>query len=330
MEENKMKNRHWFTMMGHSKIVAVTGIIVSIGILALMPRMKWMAGVTLGVVLVHMAILLVLSLSVAVVLPGKLKQRLGLLFNKGGDNQKFDAGWSLGWLNGFWVASAVFAAAAVHIYLSFPGFMLLAFFLFLLSLNFFIGNLIVRSPKHTRYITLPWVSLYDQQSSRILDAGCGAGRSTIALGRIYPGKITAFDLFDSDYIEGGGNTLLEKNLQRAGIAGRVEIVRGDITRTNYGAGSFDAVISSYMIDHLGDQKLNAFIEINRILKPGGRMLMIVLTPTLSAFAILNVMSFMLTSKRQWRSLFTQAGFKLVEDGEINGGSYFLIEKQPGV
>ncbi|MEI7660769.1 MAG: class I SAM-dependent methyltransferase, partial [Bacteroidota bacterium] len=268
------------------------------------------------------------SLSVVVVLPGKLRQRMGLLFNKGRDNQKFDAGWSPGWLNGFWVVSVVFAAAAVHIYLSFPGFGLLAFFLFLLSLNFFIGNLIVRSPKNTRYITLPWVRLFDQQCSRILDAGCGAGRSTIALGRIYPGKITAFDLFDSDYIEGGGNTLLEKNLQLAGISDRVEIARGDITNTKYGAGAFDAVISSYMIDHLGDQKLNALREISRILRPGGRMLMIVLTPTLSSFAILNVMSFILTSKRQWRSLFAHAGFKLVEDGEINGGSYFLIEKQP--
>jgi ubiquinone/menaquinone biosynthesis C-methylase UbiE len=312
--------------MGHSKFVAVIGIIGSLMILVLMPQMKWVAGITLGVVLIHIALLLILTLSVTVVLPDTLKYRLKRALHKNGGNEKFDAGWSTGWLNGFWVVSVLFLAAVIHIYMSFPGLQLLAFFLFLLSVNFFIGNLVVRSAKHRQYITLPWVKLIPDGDSRVMDAGCGAGRSTIALSRIYNGKITAFDLFNSDYIEGGGNTLLEKNLKLGGISDRVEIVQGDITKTNYQDGTFDAVISSFMIDHLGDQKLNALTEINRILKPGGRMLMIVLTPTLSSFAILNVLSFMLTSVGQWKSLFGKAGFKQVECAEINGGTYFLIEK----
>lgn len=313
-------------MMGHTKFVAVSGIIASVLILVLMPQMKWVAGITVGVVLIHLAILLVLSLSVAVVMPVKLKNRLSRFFHKNRNNEKFNAGWSTGWLNGFWVISMVFLAAAVHLYLSFPNLQLPAFLLFLLSVNFFIGNLVVRSPKHTEYLTLPWVRLFDEGTSRIMDAGCGAGRSTIALSRIFPGKITAFDMFDSDYIEGGGDTLLEKNLKLAGVSNRVDIVQGDITHTTYKDGSFDAVISSYMIDHLGDQKLNALSEINRILRPGGRLLMIVLTPTLSSFAILNVLSFMLTSKKQWKTLFAKAGFNLIEDGEVNGGTFFLVQK----
>lgn len=321
-----MKNGHWFSMMGHTKIMAVVGIAASVMILVLMPQMKWMAGITIGVVLIHVAILLVLSLSVAVVLPEKAKEHLSAVFHKKEKKQKFNAGWSIGWLNGFWVISVLFLAAAVHLYLSFPDFRLLAFFLFLLSLNFFIGNLVVRSPKHTQYLTLPWVNLLPEGSLRVMDAGCGAGRTTIALARIYPGKITAFDLFNSGYIAGGGNTLLEKNLELAGISDRVEIVQGDITNTTYAEGTFDAIVSSFMIDHLGDQKRNALKEISRILKPGGRMLMIVLTPTLSSFAIMNVMSFMLTSKKQWKNLFAEAGLTLEEDAELNGGTYFLIKK----
>ncbi|MEI6900076.1 MAG: methyltransferase domain-containing protein, partial [Bacteroidota bacterium] len=242
-------------------------VIASVMILILMPQMKWVAGITLGVVLIHVAILLVLSLSVAVVLPAKRKERMMKFFHRPGNDQKFNAGWSIGWLNGFWVVSVVFLAASVHLYLSFADLQLPAFFLFLLSINFFIGNLVARSPKNTRYLTLPWVNLLKEGSTRILDAGCGAGRSTIALGQIYPGKITAFDLFNSDYIDGGGNTLLEKNLKQAGISDRVEIVQGDITNTKYQDGIFDAVISSYMIDHLGNEKMNALREINRILKP---------------------------------------------------------------
>jgi ubiquinone/menaquinone biosynthesis C-methylase UbiE len=321
-----MKNRQWFSVMGHSKFTAIVGIIASVLILVFMPQMKWIAGLTIGLVLIHIAIFLVLSLSIAVVLPARLKERFTRLVHRNKKNQEFDAGWSIGWLNGFWVISIVFLAAAVHLYLYFPNLQLIAFLLFLLSINFFIANLVIRSPQNNRYQALPWVNLFKEGSSRILDAGCGAGRTTVALSKIYSGKITAFDLFNSDYIDGGGNTLLEKNLKLAGISGQVEIVQGDITNTSFKEGTFDAVVSSFMIDHLGDQKLNAMKEINRILKPGGRMLMIVLTPTLGSFSILNILSFMLTSKKQWKKLFVKTGFELIEDGEINGGTYFLIEK----
>jgi SAM-dependent methyltransferase len=321
-----MKNGHWFSLLGHTKFVAFAGIIASVMILAFMPQVKWLAGLTIGVVLIHIALLLVLSLSVVVVLPGRVKKRLVQTVHGKKHKQQFDAGWSVGWLNGFWVTSVVFLAAAVHIFLSFPGLQFLAFLLFLVSINFFIGNLVIRSPHNTRYITFPWVNLFRQDSSRILDAGCGAGRSTIALSKIYPGKITAIDLFNSDYIDGGGNTLLERNLELAGITNRVEIVQGDITHTGFGEGSFDAVVSSYMIDHLGNQKFNALKEINRVLKPGGRMMMIVLTPTLSSFAILSVMSFFLASGKKWKKLFEKTNFRLIEEGEVNGGTWFLIEK----
>lgn len=321
-----MKNRRWLSVMGHSKIMAIIGIIASVLILVLMPQLKWIAGLTLGVVLIHIAILLVLSLSVSVVLPEKIKLKLKRAFHKNENDQKIDAGWSLGWLNGFWVVSVVFLAAAVHLYVSFPGLQLPAFFLFLLSINFFIGNLIVRSSKNNSYLTLPWVKLFTDDKARVLDAGCGAGRTTIALSKVFSGKITAFDLFNAEYIDGGGDTLLERNLKLAGIAGQVEIVQGDITKTGFRDATFEAVVSSYMIDHLGDQKLNALNEINRILKPGGRMLMIVLTPTLSSFALLNILSFMLTSKKQWKKLFVKTNFRLAEEGEVNGGTYFLIEK----
>jgi 2-polyprenyl-3-methyl-5-hydroxy-6-metoxy-1,4-benzoquinol methylase len=321
-----MKNRHWFSIMGHGKIVAIIGIIASVMILILMPNMKLIAGLTISLVLIHIAILLVLSLSIAVVLPAKLKAYLRELVHKNNGDQKFKAGWSIGWLNGFWVMSVLFLAAAVHVYLSFPNLVFLAFLLFLLSVNFFVGNLVIHSPENTTYLILPWVNLFNDGSTRILDAGCGAGRTTVALSKIYSGKITAIDTFDSNYIDGGGNTLLEKNLKLVGISDQVEIVQGDITSTNFQEATFDAVVSSYMIDHLGDQKFNALREINRILKPKGRMLMIVLTPTRTSFALLNVLSFMLTSKKQWKTLFAKTKFHLIDEGEINGGTYFLIEK----
>jgi SAM-dependent methyltransferase len=304
--------------------VAIIGIILSVTILALMPTMKWIAGLTLGVVLLHIALLLALSLSVLTVLPARIKEKFTDHFKKPG--KSFDAGWGHGWMNGFWIVSALFLALAIHIYTSLPNLQVLAFVLFLFSLNFFIGNLIIRSREHTQVLTLPWVRLVKDDTGVILDAGCGAGRTTLALSKIFNRKIIAYDRFDSDYIAGGGNTLLEKNLKRAGIGSQVEIVKGDITVTGYPDNHIDAIVSSYMIDHLGSQKLAGLMEINRILKPGGRLLMIVLVPNLSSFAILNILSFFLTSKKAWRKLFSESNFRLVEEGEINGGGYFLIEK----
>ncbi|MCK9422428.1 MAG: hypothetical protein M0Q38_07510 [Bacteroidales bacterium] len=86
------------------------------------------------------------------------------------------------------------------------------------------------------------------------------------------------------------------------------------------------MFNSYIIDHLDDLKFKALKEINLILKPKGRMLMIVFTPNRTSFVILNVLSFLLTSKKQWRKLFHKTNFRLIEEGEVNGGTCFLIEK----
>ena len=84
------------------------------------------------------------------------------------------------------------------------------------------------------------------------------------MSKVFSGKITAFDLFNAEYIDGGGDTFLERNLKLAGIAGQEEIVQGDITKTGFRDATFEAVVSSYMIDHIGDQKINALNEINKI------------------------------------------------------------------
>jgi len=321
------KNRHWFSMMGHSRLVAIIGILLSVLILVLIPSFKWLSGLILGIVLLHVIVLLVLAFSVYVVMPERLKRKISFLSNRKKTSNSFDYGWSLSWLNGFWIIGTILLVSSIAVYLYFPAFNLVAFALFLLSVNLYIGNSIIRSSKNTDTLTLPYVKFFSDDAKNILDAGCGAGRTTITLSKIYSGNILSFDTFDSNYIEGGGNTLLEKNINIAGIENRVKVVQGDITHTNFPDNYFDAVISTHMIDHLGNQKINCLKEINRILKPGGRLLMIVIVPNLTSFAIANVFSFFLTSRKNWNEYFSISGFKLVEEGDINGAAYFLIEKQ---
>jgi SAM-dependent methyltransferase len=320
------KNRHWFSMMSHSRVVAVLGIIISVLILVLIPSFKWLSGLLMGLVLIHIAMILLLSISTFVLLPEKIKRRIRNMSTKRKTNNSFDYGWSLSWLNGFWIIGTMLLAFSIFIYHYFPDFQLLAFALFLLCINLYLGNATIRATKNTDFLTLPYVKFFPENAQNLLDAGCGAGRTTISLSGIYTGNIVSIDTFDSDYIEGGGNTLLARNIKIAGIEDRVKIVQGDITHTNFPDSQFDAVISTYMIDHLGNQKLQCLKEINRILKPGGRLLMIVIVPNLTSFAIASVFSFFLSSKKQWKAYFEKSNFKLVEEGDINGAAYFLIEK----
>ena len=81
-----------------------------------------------------------------------------------------------------------------------------------------------------------------------------------------------------------------------------------------------------MFDHLGENKLAALQEMYRILKPGGRFMMIILVRGYTAFSIANVLSLAIAPRKAWRQLFVQSGLNLVDEGTINFGAYFLLEK----
>jgi ubiquinone/menaquinone biosynthesis C-methylase UbiE len=179
----------------------------------------------------------------------------------------------------------------------------------------------------TAQITLPMVNLNLPENGKILDAGCGAGRTTIAIGKAIPNvNIVSFDRFDAQYIAGGGIELLSHNIKLAGIEDRVTIEKGDITQTQFPGQTFDAIVSSYMLDHLSKRKQKALQEVYRIMKPGGRFLLVIVVPNFSSFAIANILCLLISSRKKWIKWIEQTGFKMVCDGNINEGTYFCFEK----
>jgi len=82
-----------------------------------------------------------------------------------------------------------------------------------------------------------------------------------------------------------------------------------------------------MMDHLGEEKILALRELNRVLKSGGKFLLVVIVRNYATFAIASFISLVaMGTKESWRELFRQTNFKLLEEGDINGGAYFLVEK----
>jgi SAM-dependent methyltransferase len=312
---------------GHPWIVGIAGIIVAVMIYIHLPQLKVVSGAVLLFALAHVIIACVVMISAYMISPQKLKY---ILFEKRKLRKmegKYYFGWSYGWMNMFWIAGLVFILATVWVYIYDPSLDWLSFILFLVSLNLLAGNFVLRASKKNSFMTLPMVDITDNPNAVVLDAGCGSGRTTLELAKNLKNiKIIALDRFDSDYIENGGKKLFERNIRIAGIENRVEICQGDITEIPLESDKLDVAISSYMMDHLGKYKLEALKEINRVLKPGGKFLLIVFVPGWTTFAVFNLMCLSLTTAKGWKNLFGKSNFKLIDEGIINSGVYFLVEK----
>ena len=315
-----IRHRH-----SHMAWVGIVGTAAGAALMIYIPRLK---AVSRGVLLFggfHLVGASVLLASVYVMggnkfvahLTGRTRQR----------DVGFDFGWAPAWTHGPWIAALILAATAIAIQVAAPTYWPFAMVSTLLAASFFAGGLITRSVGQYEHAVLPMVDLVPGEEKVVLDAGCGAGRTTIALGRAQKNtQIVALDRFDSDYIEGGGRLLLERNLHRAGLAERVRMEQGDLTALPFPDHSFDAVVSAHAVDHLGKSTEQGLREILRVLKPGGRFLLVVWVPGWTMFSVASFLAFSLSSKRTWRKLATGVGFAIRDEGMFNGNWFTLLEK----
>jgi SAM-dependent methyltransferase len=242
--------------------------------------------------------------------------------------EELNFGGSLLFENFPWIIGVIclLASLTIFFYYESPYIQVLSLPLLLLSANFFMGTYVTRNFSKTDNMTLPFVDLFSSDKDLILDAGCGSGRGTVELSKVSKNsQIVALDLFDSSESI-SSRELLEKNLEIAGITDKVRIVQGDVTDLEFEDKTFDASISVLLVNNLGEAKLKGLKELFRVLKPGGKILIIVPTFSLQTFVVLSVFSLILTSSKEWRFLFEQAGFSLLDEGNINFGKFFLLQK----
>jgi ubiquinone/menaquinone biosynthesis C-methylase UbiE len=109
---------------------------------------------------------------------------------------------------------------------------------------------------------------------QVLDAGCGRGLALIACAKkLVTGKATGIDLWAAKDQSNNSPASTLANAAAEGVANRVAVETGDITKLPFADASFDAIISMIVIHNIPSQagRDQAIHELVRVLKPGGRM-----------------------------------------------------------
>lgn len=309
----------------HTWIVGVLGLIAGLILLLYVPSLEAVSRSILLFAGFHLigGVVLLASLYVVGV------RRLFRLFLRPASPRPdvLEFGWGPEWMNGLAVAALVAFAAAIAIHVAVPAWWPLSFLAVLLCASFIVGNFVMLSFRSRDHVVLPMVALLHSSQDLVLDAGCGAGRTTIALSRLLgDGHVVAVDRFDAGYIDDGGRILLDHNLRVAGLTDRVRIEKADLAALPFDDNLFDSAVSTNVFDHLGQYKEQGLREVLRVLKPGGRFLMAVWTPGWPMFAVGNLLSFFLTSRDGWRRLARRTGFNVIDQGAFNFAWFVLLEK----
>lgn len=108
------------------------------------------------------------------------------------------------------------------------------------------------------------------EADRLLDVGCGTGRSLVGLGPAVPAacSVVALDVFDDRIILGNGPRLATRNAELAGLD--IAAVRGDAARLPLSEGAVDVVTLCRVLHDLPvPAAQNALEEARRVCAPEG-------------------------------------------------------------
>src|SRR5436190_16837851 len=112
---------------------------------------------------------------------------------------------------------------------------------------------------------------------RVLDVGCGLGLFLIgAAKRLSTGRAVGIDKWQQEDLSGNNAAGTLNNATIEGVADKVEVHTGDARKLPFDDASFNVVLSSMALHNIynADERQTAVREIARVLKAGGRVLIL--------------------------------------------------------
>lgn len=177
---------------------------------------------------------------------------------------------------------------------------------------------------------LPTEQFLASGSGRVVDVGAGSGRAAVGLLLARPRvTVTGVDIYSGYYgIDDNTPERFMVNARIAGVADRAEAIVGDARELPLPTGEYDGVISSYAIDHISrDEIPKALSEAERVLKPGGEFLLMIVNVDWWALLTSPPMAHHPRANPvRWRTMLETAGFEIVEQGTKPMTLYFLSRK----
>jgi SAM-dependent methyltransferase len=165
---------------------------------------------------------------------------------------------------------------------------------------------------------------------RVLDVGAGSGRAAVGVLLTRPlARVTGVDLYNGYYgIEDNTPDRFMRNASIAHAANRADARAGDARALPFPDASFDAVVSSYVIDHLNrSDRATALAEVARVLKPMGEFaLMVVNVDWWTWLVNLPMAHHPRVNVERWRTELGAAGFAIEEEGTQPITRYWVARK----
>jgi arsenite methyltransferase len=111
----------------------------------------------------------------------------------------------------------------------------------------------------------------------LLDLGCGRGLLLVGAARhLTTGKAVGVDIWLPRAVSGNREASAIENAAAEGVAARVELRNADIRQLPFPDASFDIALSNFVLHEMNTaaDRAKMLTEILRVLKPGGRLLLI--------------------------------------------------------
>ena len=120
--------------------------------------------------------------------------------------------------------------------------------------------------------SIPW-----RGDERVLDVGCGPGLLTVgAAHRVPNGSVVGVDAWNPRAVSGNRAESVLENATIEGVSNRVDVKEGDARKLPFPDGSFDVVVSNFVVHELQARadREQMMREVARVLKPGGHVMLV--------------------------------------------------------
>lgn len=169
------------------------------------------------------------------------------------------------------------------------------------------------------------------QSPRILDIGCGTGRTAIKIAKSLPkgGHLNGIDIYNVNAISGNSLATVNRNAELEGVSDKTTFQYGSATKIPFEDNKFHIVNLSSVLHEVHDyeSKERAMKEIHRVLKPKG-FLFIGEWNRYSWQLLLysGILCIVFQRRKYWDDLIRKQGFTILNYENFGGYGLFTAQK----